>query len=142
MLADALTSLLAIGALSAALWLGWWWLDPAVGLLGAFVIASWAIGLLRQSSTVLLDREMDHPLAEQIRRELESDGDAKVCDLHVWRVGRDKFAAVASVVADVPLAPAIYRQRLARHAELGHVSIEVNCCTGEAQRPLTPTLSP
>ena len=141
-LADALTSLFAIGALSAALWLGWWWLDPAVGLLGAFVIASWAIGLLRQSSTVLLDREMDHPLAEQIRRELESDGDAKVCDLHVWRVGRDKFAAVASVVADVPLAPAIYRQRLARHAELGHVSIEVNCCTGEAQRPLTPTPSP
>ncbi|HJV62603.1 MAG TPA: CDF family Co(II)/Ni(II) efflux transporter DmeF [Albitalea sp.] len=127
-LADALTSVLAIAALCGALWMGWWWLDPLVGVMGAIVIAVWAIGLMRQSAAVLLDREMDHPLAAQIRADLESDGDAKVADLHVWRVGRDQFAAIACVVADAPLAPAAYRERLARHRQLAHLSLEVNRC--------------
>ena len=127
-LADALTSVLAIAALAAALWLGWWWLDPLVGVLGAVVIGVWAVGLMRESATVLLDREMDHPLTQKIRAALESDGDAKVADLHVWRVGRRQFAAIACVVADVPLAPAEYRARLALHDELVHVSLEVNRC--------------
>lgn len=134
-LADALTSVLAIAALAAALWIGWWWLDPLVGVLGAVVICVWAIGLMRQSAAVLLDREMDHPLAREIREELESDGDAKVADLHVWRVGREQFAAIACLVADAPLEPAVYRQRLARHAELVHLSLEVNRCpTAERRR--------
>jgi cation diffusion facilitator family transporter len=127
-LADALTSVLAIAALAAALWLGWWWLDPLVGVLGAGVIGVWSVGLMRESATVLLDREMDHPLTQNIRAALESDGDAKVADLHVWRVGRDKFAAIACIVADAPLAPAEYRARLALHDELVHVSLEVNRC--------------
>jgi len=127
-LADALTSLLAIAALAGALWLGWWWLDPLVGVAGAVVIGVWAVGLMRESSAVLLDREMDHPLTREIREELEADGDAKVADLHLWRVGRAKFAAVVCIVADTPLAPSVYRERLARHAELAHVSIEVNRC--------------
>ena len=122
-LADALTSVLAIGALLGALWLGWWWLDPLVGVLGAVVIGVWAVGLMRQSAAVLLDREMDHPLTHEIREDIESDGDAKV-----WRVGRTQFAAIACVVADVPLAPSVYRARLARHTELVHVSLEVNRC--------------
>ncbi|CAG1019475.1 Cadmium, cobalt and zinc/H(+)-K(+) antiporter [Burkholderiaceae bacterium] len=127
-LADALTSVLAIGALAGALWLGWSWLDPLVGVLGAVVIAVWAIGLLRESSAILLDREMDHPLAHRIREDIESDGDAKVADLHVWRVGRDQFAAIACVVADLPQAPSVYRERLARHRQLVHLSLEVNRC--------------
>ncbi|MBW8828327.1 MAG: CDF family Co(II)/Ni(II) efflux transporter DmeF [Burkholderiales bacterium] len=127
-LADALTSVLAIAALCAALWLGWWWIDPLVGVLGAVVIALWSVSLLRQSAAVLLDREMDHPLTHRIREDLESDGDAKVADLHIWRVGRDQFAVIACVVADVPLAPAVYRQRLARHVQLVHLSLEVNRC--------------
>jgi cation diffusion facilitator family transporter len=127
-LADALTSVLAIAALAAALWLGWWWLDPLVGVLGAVVIGVWAVGLMRQSAAVLLDREMDNPLTQQIRSTLESDGDAKVADLHVWRVGRDKFAAIACVVADVPLAPAEYRARLGSLERLAHLSLEVNRC--------------
>ena len=127
-LADALTSVLAIAALAAALWLGWWWLDPLVGVLGSVVIGVWAVGLMRESATVLLDREMDHPLTQQIRAALESDGDAKVADLHVWRVGRQQFAAIACVVADAPLVPAVYRARLAAHRELVHVSLEVNRC--------------
>ena len=127
-LADALTSVLAIVALSAALWLGWWWLDPLVGVLGAAMIAVWAKGLLHESANVLLDREMDHPLTEHLRRTLESDGDAKVADLHLWRVGREQFAAVVCIVADAPLAPAAYRERLGAHRELVHVSVEVNRC--------------
>ncbi|HUG21575.1 CDF family Co(II)/Ni(II) efflux transporter DmeF [Piscinibacter sp.] len=127
-LTDALTSVLAIGALAGAWWLGWWWLDPMVGVLGAVVIAVWAVGLMRDSSAVLLDREMDHPLARRIREDLESDGDAKVADLHLWRVGRDQFAAIACLVADAPLAPSAYRERLQRHRQLAHVSLEVNRC--------------
>jgi len=127
-LADALTSVLAIAALVGALWLGWWWLDPLVGAAGAVVIGVWAIALMRDSSAVLLDREMDHPLAQRIRADLESDGDAKVADLHVWRVGRDQFAAIVCVVADAPLEPAAYRERLAQHAQLVHLSVEVNRC--------------
>ena len=126
--ADALTSVFAIAALSAALWLGWSWLDPLVGVIGAVVIAVWAWGLMRQSAAVLLDREMDHPLTEEVRTALEADGDAKVADLHVWRVGRDSFSAVVCVVADHPLSPAAYRERLREHEELVHVSIEVNRC--------------
>ena len=135
-LADALTSVLAILALSAALWLGWWWLDPLVGVLGAAVIGVWSLGLMRESATVLLDREMDHPLTQEIRLALESDGDAKVADLHVWRVGRDKYAAIACIVADVPLAPSVYRARLAQHGELVHVSLEVNRCPHVGQGPV------
>jgi cation diffusion facilitator family transporter len=126
--ADALTSVFAIAALSAALWLGWAWLDPLVGVIGAVVIGVWAWGLMRQSAAVLLDREMDHPLTQQVRATLESDGDAKVADLHVWRVGRESFAAVVCVVADAPLQPSAYRERLKQHDELVHVSIEVNRC--------------
>ncbi|HEY2926973.1 CDF family Co(II)/Ni(II) efflux transporter DmeF [Piscinibacter sp.] len=127
-LADALTSVLAIAALSGALWLGWWWLDPLVGVLGAVVIGVWAIGLMRESAAVLLDREMDHPLTRRIREALEADGDAKVADLHVWRVGRNQFAAIVCIVADAPLAPSVYRERLTQHHELVHLSVEVNRC--------------
>ena len=129
-LADALTSVFAIAALSGALWLGWWWLDPLVGVLGAVVIGVWAVGLMRESAAVLLDREMDNPLTQQIRAALESDGDAVVADLHLWRVGRDQFAAIASLVADAPLAPATYRARLAAQSQLVHLSLEVNRCPG------------
>ncbi len=132
-LADALTSVLAIGALAAALWLGWEWLDPLVGILGAVVIGVWAWGLLRQSAAVLLDREMDDPLVDRVRAALESDGDARIADLHVWRVGRKGYAVVACLVADAPLAPAQYRARLDRHPEVVHVMIEVNRCPRAAE---------
>ena len=120
--------LFAIAALLGAVWFGWTWLDPVVGMAGAVVIGVWAVGLLRQSAVVLLDREMDHPVAAEIREAIESDGDARVTDLHVWRVGRAQFAAIVSLVADAPLAPADYRARLAVHEELVHVSVEINRC--------------
>jgi cation diffusion facilitator family transporter len=127
-LADAFTSVLAIVALAAGLWLGWAWLDPVMGLVGAGVIAWWAKGLLAQSARVLLDREMDAPLVREIRAAIESDGDAEIADLHVWRVGRSSHAAVLTVVAHAPLTPAAYRARLACIASLMHVSVEVNEC--------------
>ena len=134
-LADALTSVLAIIALVAALWLGWWWLDPLVGVLGAAVIGVWSVGLLRQTAAVLLDREMDHPLVDQIRTAIESDGDARVADLHLWRVGRQQYAAIVSIVADVPLRTTDYRARLAGYPALAHLSLEVNQCPGAGQAP-------
>ena len=134
-LADAFTSVLAIVALGAALWLGWWWLDPLVGVLGAVVIGVWATGLLRQTAAVLLDREMDHPLTMQIRQAIESDADARVVDLHVWRVGRKHHAAIVCVVAAEPLSPADYRARLAGYPSLVHVSVEVNRSPGAVDNP-------
>ena len=142
-LADALTSVLAIIALAAALWLGWQWLDPLVGVLGAVVIGVWSVGLLRQTAAVLLDREMDHPLVDQIRSAIESDGDARVADLHLWRVGRQQYAAIASIVADAPLPSADYRARLVGYAALVHLSLEVNQCPGaDALNNNSPLMRP
>jgi cation diffusion facilitator family transporter len=132
MLADAATSVLAIVALLAGKLAGWVWLDPLVGLLGALLIAAWAIGLLRQTSRILLDREMDDPLVEQVRERLESDGDARVADLHLWRVGDARFACQATLVADVPLPADVYRARLRGLPALAHVLIEVNRCRSAA----------
>ena len=126
--ADAFTSLLAIAALAAGLWLGWGWLDAVMGVVGAGVIAWWAKGLLGDSARVLLDREMDAPVVADIRRAIESDGDAEIADLHVWRVGRQSYAAVVCLVAHRPLTPSAYRERVARIPCLVHVSVEVNCC--------------
>jgi cation diffusion facilitator family transporter len=125
---DALTSVLAIGALLAGLWGGWAWMDPAMGIVGALVIGWWARGLIADSARVLLDREMDAPVVAQLREAIESDGDAQVADLHVWRVGRDSRAAVISVVAQNPQSPDAYRARLTGIGSLVHVSVEVNRC--------------
>jgi cation diffusion facilitator family transporter len=127
-LTDALTSVLAIVALAAGLWWGWAWMDPAMGIVGAAVIAWWAKGLIGDSARVLLDREMDAPVVQQVRDAIQSDGDAEIADLHVWRVGRASYAAVVSVVAHQPLSPDAYRERVSTIGSLAHVSIEVNRC--------------
>jgi cation diffusion facilitator family transporter len=131
-LTDAFTSILAIIALLAGLFAGWTWLDPAMGLVGAGVIAWWSRGLMRESSRVLLDREMDSPLVSRVRAAIESDGDAQVADLHLWRVGRERYACIVCVVADAPFEPDTYRARVAALPGLAHVTIEVNRCTGQA----------
>ena len=127
-LTDAMTSVLAIVALAAGLWWGWAWMDPAMGIVGAAVIAWWARGLIADSARVLLDREMDAPVVQQVRDAIQSDGDAEIADLHVWRVGRASYAAVVSVVAHNPLSPDAYRERVCAISSLAHVSIEVNRC--------------
>ena len=134
---DALTSVLAILALAAGLWLGWAWLDPAMGIVGAVVILWWAKSLVRDSARVLLDREMDAPIVERLRHAVQSDGDAEISDLHVWRVGRSSYAAVITVVAARPLDADGYRARMAGIPELVHVSVEVNQCPhGASCRPI------
>lgn len=132
--ADALTSVLALLALAGGLWGGWSWLDPAVALLGAVVIARWGWGVLVPSAHALVDASPDTQLVQQVRDTLESDGDAKVADLHVWQIGAQAFAAAVTVVADVPLQPAAYRERLRDLARLRHVTLEVQRCPAPGQR--------
>jgi cation diffusion facilitator family transporter len=124
-LADALISILAIAGLSAAWAFGWNILDPLVGLIGAVVIASWSLSLLRAAGRVLLDTVPDPDLARHIRSLMELDGD-RVCDLHVWQVGPGHLAVMASVVSAAPQAPAVYKARLAGLSGLSHVTVEVH----------------
>lgn len=124
-IADATTSVLAILALLAGKLLGWAVLDPAMGIVGGALISVWAYGLIRDTSRVLLDREMDHPVVDEIQRCLERDGDTHVSDLHVWRVGRQSFACAVSVVSSGERTADDYRQRLAEHEEVAHSTVEV-----------------
>jgi cation diffusion facilitator family transporter len=124
-LADALTSILAIAGLSMAWAFGWNFMDPLVGLIGSVVIASWSLGLLRAAGRVLLDTVPDADLEKRIRGLMELNGD-QVCDLHVWQVGPGHLAVMVSVVSAAPQAPAVYKQRLAGLAGLSHVTIEVH----------------
>ena len=130
-LADALTSVFAIAALLTGKLLGWTWMDPLCGLLGALVILRWSLGLARDVGAVLLDAESDSELAERVRARLEGTNGDRVTDLHVWRVGPGRFAAIASLVSDDARAPEHYKERLADLACLAHVTVEVNPCPGE-----------
>lgn len=132
-LADTLTALGAVVALSAGYFLGWVWLDPAMGLVGTVVILSWAYTLLRDTGSILLDRvPASSDLPEVIREGIESDGDSKITDLHIWQVGLNKFAAIVSVVAHRPKTADEYRDLLKIHEELVHVNIETRtCCAAE-----------
>jgi len=121
-LADALTSVLAIAALLAGRYLGWVWLDPAMGIVGAIVIAKWAYSLMRDSAAVLLDTT-DEPVAAEIRELLATD-DVRISDLHVWQVGPDARAAIVSVVASAPVSAETIRERLVPVHELSHLTVE------------------
>lgn len=122
-LADALTSVLAIAALLAGRYLGWVWLDPVMGIVGAIVIAKWAVGLMRDSAAVLLD-VTDAQVADEIRELLESSDDVRISDLHVWQVGPQARAAIVSVVATADVSADAIRERLAPVHELSHLTVE------------------
>jgi cation diffusion facilitator family transporter len=128
-LADAVTSLLAIAALTGGKFLGWIWLDPVMGIVGSCVIAQWAYSLVRDTKIILLDKEPeDSDLNEEIRKAIESDGDSAIADLHIWQIGVKKFAAIISVVAHSPKSPSGYKELLKEHEELVHVTVEVQQC--------------
>jgi cation diffusion facilitator family transporter len=129
-LADAFTSVLAIGALAGGLWWGLGWLDPVVALVGAVVIGRWAVGVLRESARALVDASAPPRLAAQVRALIEGDGDAKLADLHVWQVGPGCYAAALSIVADAPLSADQYGARLKPVRALRHATIEVHRCPG------------
>jgi len=126
-LADAATSVLAIAALVVAMASGWVWADPAVGIVGSLVIASWAFGLVRAAGAVLLDVSFDRKLQATIRARLQA-GDDRVTDLHLWQVGPGHCAAVISLVSHEPLPPAAYKERLRDLKGLSHVTVEVQRC--------------
>jgi cation diffusion facilitator family transporter len=131
-LADALTSVLAIVALFGAKYLRLNWLDPFMGIVGATLIFRWALSLLRDTSGILLEleHETDVSLVEAIKAQIESDGDTKISDLHLWKVAQSQYACIVSLVAANPCAVEKYKERLDRHPELVHVTIEVNLCQG------------
>lgn len=134
-LADALTSVLAITALLAGKLLGWWWTDPLMGVVGGIVILRWSYALARSAARVLLDADVSLERISRIRGLLESDGDTRVSDLHVWRIAPGKCAAVVSLVAVRPAEPQVYKNALASVPELEHVTIEVLRCQGSADEP-------
>jgi cation diffusion facilitator family transporter len=122
-IADALTSVLAIAALLAGRYLGWVWLDPVMGIVGAIVIARWAWSLMGATAGVLLDQTDEHVAAE-IRELVEQPGDARITDLHVWRVGPDAHAAIVSVVGAATTDAERIRERLKPVHEVSHLTVE------------------
>lgn len=132
-LADAATSILAIVALFGGKLWGADWLDPAMGIIGATLVAIWAHGLLRDTGRILLDAQMDAPVVAEIREVIETaEIDARITDLHVWQVGRGKYACILSLATTNAITPSDVRRMLAVHEELVHVSVEVNNPTGRS----------
>ncbi|MEJ8810069.1 CDF family Co(II)/Ni(II) efflux transporter DmeF [Variovorax ureilyticus] len=130
-LADAATSILAIAALLGGLLWGFGWLDPAMGIVGSVLVAVWALGLLRDTGRVLLDAEMDAPVVEEIRDAIAAGPvPARIHDLHVWRVGRAKYACILAVEVQQATTPAHFRQLLGIHEELAHITVEVHQSQG------------
>lgn len=126
-LADTLTSVLAIVGLVIGRLYGWVWLDAMIGIVGAVVIARWSWKLMRDAGAVLLDATPPPALIDEMRRRLETGGD-RVADLHVWRVGPGHNAAIVAIVADNPQPPEIYKQRLNGLPHLSHVTVEIHAC--------------
>jgi len=125
-LADAATSVLAIVALAGGKYYGATWLDPVMGLAGTILVARWALGLLRDTGRVLLDAEMDAPLVAEVKQAVQSlPQPAILRDLHVWRVGKGKYACIVSIAADVTVTADEVRGRLTVHEELVHVTVEM-----------------
>ena len=135
-LADALTSLLAIGALAAGMVWGWTWMDPAAGIVGAAVIAWWARGLLADTGRILLDGSVEEEEHRAVRERIEADADNRVVDLHLWRVGPGQTAAVVSLVTHYPQPPDHYRGLLLGKHGLTHVTVEVHAATSEPCIPI------
>lgn len=126
-LVDAMTSVLAIIALTGGKFLGANWLDPVIGIVGGIVVLMWAYGLVRDTARILLDAEMDAPIVAEIRDSVEKASiKAQITDLHVWRVGREKYAVILSLITTDTAAPDDFKKLLLQHEELAHVTVEVN----------------
>lgn len=125
-LADALTSFLAIFALLIGKYFGAIWMDPLMGIVGAILVARWSFGLLKTTSTIILDEQASADTCNSIQLAIESEESSRIVDLHVWTIGPDIYSAVISIVSNNPQQPAYYKSRIAELIELQHVSVEVN----------------
>jgi len=132
-LADALTSVLAIFALLFGKYLGQPWLDPFMGLVGATLVVRWSWGFLRSSARVLLDLQAPDEVLARIRKAIESEGDNRVSDLHVWSVGPGIFAAEIAIVSSRPLDPDEYYKLLPGDLGLVHVTVETHRCAADVR---------
>ncbi len=130
-LADALTSVLAIIALFTGKAFGWIWMDPIMGIVGALIISRWSYGLLVDTGKVLLDRDVNPEAVEEIRAIIEADSDNRVADLHVWRVGSHHLSTIVSIVTHFPKSPDHYKKLLTDYDEIAHVTVEVNSCDSD-----------
>lgn len=136
-LADALTSVLAIVALGLGKYYGWHWMDPVMGMVGALIITQWSYALLKETSPVLLDESIALKYKAAIKEKIESDADNRISDLHIWRVGPGHFALIIAVVSHHPKAPAYYKDLLKELDgfgcvnKLSHITVEVNQCDGD-----------
>ena len=130
-LADALTSFLAIIALICGKALGWTYMDPLIGIVGALLIARWSYGLLRDTGAILLDSGVRSGKIREILSSIESDSDNKVSDIHVWPLGSHSFSAIISIVTHFPKPPEHYKDLLAGFEELKHITVEVNEMEGD-----------
>ena len=135
-LADALTSVLAVLALLAGKYLGQQWLDPFMGLVGAALVVNWSRGLLRSSARVLLDLQAPDEVKEAIRKAIESEGDNRVSDLHVWSVGPGIYAAEVAIVSSRPLDPDSYYSLLPKELGLVHATFETHLCADHIREAL------
>jgi Co/Zn/Cd efflux system component len=118
----------ALIALIGAKYFAFNWLDPVMGIVGAALISRWAFFLLKDSSSVLLDHEKESPLTKVIREHIESDGDTKISDLHLWKVGDNKYACILSLVTSTNYSTEDYKNRLTNILELAHVTVELHKC--------------
>ena len=125
-LADTLTSVLAIVALTTGRFLGWVWMDPLMGIVGAIVISRWSYGLARDTGSILLDMDINTALTENIRDLLEADGENQIQDLHIWRLGSGHFAVIVSLSTQNAHSPDYYKDQLSEVKELRHITVEVN----------------
>jgi cation diffusion facilitator family transporter len=127
-LADALTSILAIAALIAGKLLGWYWLDPLMGIIGAIIISRWSYGLIKQTSPILLDANVEANYRQTIINTIEQHADNRISDLHVWQLGPHDYAAIIAIVTDNPQTPEHYKALLTNIDHLSHITIEINPC--------------
>jgi cation diffusion facilitator family transporter len=128
-LADAVTSLLAIVALLAGKYMGAGWLDPVMGIVGAALVTRWSYGLIRETSRVLLDRQADQDQVVALRESIEENSTDRVTDLHIWSIGHGIFAADIALVSDDPKTPDHYRSLIPSKLNIAHATVEVHRCT-------------
>lgn len=126
-LADALTSVLAIVALLAGNFFGLGWMDAVMGLVGAFVISRWSIGLMKETGAILLDQSADHDLVQKVKQSLEAT-DTQVVDLHIWKVNSNQYAGMISIISQSPKPVGYYRDLITPIDGLVHITIEVHEC--------------
>ena len=122
-LADTLTSLLAIVALIIGKFYGWVWLDAAMGIVGALVIGKWTLGLIRQTAPVLLDESIDEQYRQDIRAELAPYAD--VVDLHVWKVSGHHYSAAIAIKNRSNKSLGEFKQMLSKFDKIHHLTLEL-----------------